>query len=262
MTCNLYVSKVVYGCWQVQEITRIRGGVMKKRIFFLSIIAALVHACGTTPPAADIDRTKPNLSVTVTFNSNLYGTMMFKKMYPTYAIWIEDVESGVVKTVYVTGKAGKDSWIMADKRPSSVPVWYGARKREKTVGTTGAVDAVTGATPSGNTFTHSIELPADMVNGRLAVFMEGNISFDYNEHYPKKAAKGEPGYSDVNGQPSVVWKAVLEAGTSAAEKDLAIVGHGHVLGEDNRIHTDMITITTAKEIFLYTGAHYSPGERR
>lgn len=235
---------------------------MKKRACFPSIITALVLACGTTPPAPDIDRTKPNLSVTITFNSDLYGTMMFKKMYPTYAIWIEDVKSGAVKTVYVTGKAGKDSWIMADKRPSSVPVWYGARKREKTVGTTGTVDAVTGATPSGNTFTHSIELPVDMVDGRLAVFVEGNISFDYNEHYPKKAAKGEPGYSDVNGQPSVVWKAVIDAGTRSAEKDLAIVGHGDVLGEDNRIHTDMIKITTAKDIFLYVGTLYSPGERK
>ncbi len=235
---------------------------MKKRICFPSIIAALVLACGTTPPAADIDRTKPNLSVTITFNSNLYGTMMFKKMYPTYAIWIEDVKSGAVKTVYVTGKAGKGSWIMADERPSSVPVWYGARTREKTVGTTGAVDAVTGATPSGNTFTHSIELPVDMINSTLAVFVEGNISFDYNEHYPKKAERGKPGYSDVNGQPSIVWNAVLEAGTNAAEKELAIAGHGHVLGEDHRISTDMGTITTAKEIFLYVGTRYSPGESR
>ncbi len=235
---------------------------MRTNIVVSVLVVVLVSSCGSAPEKVEVDRSMPNLSVTVTFNPDIYGTMMFKKLYPTYAVWVEDVKSGDVRTLYVTGKAGRDKWIMADERPSSVPVWYGARKREKPVETAGTVDAVTGATPSGQTFTHSIELPAVMMNKKLAVFVEGNVSFDYSEHYPKNAGKGEPGFSDVNGQPSVVWKAVLDTGQSGTEADLIIAGHGHVLGEDHRIYPDMSAITTAKDIFLHVGARYSPGEAR
>ncbi|MEJ2730262.1 MAG: hypothetical protein P8185_17460 [Deltaproteobacteria bacterium] len=30
----------------------------------------------------------------------------------------------------MTGKAGKDKWILAEARPESVPVWCGVRKKE------------------------------------------------------------------------------------------------------------------------------------
>ncbi len=177
------------------------------------------------------------------------------KSLPTYAIWIEEASSGYFDTIYVTGKAGKDEWILADTRPESVPVWYGIRDKQQPGNMD--VDAVSGATPANETVRIYWQVPPQLIYKKVSMYIEANNSYDYNEYYTKQS--GSAGYSGTNGQPSVVWKAVLDLADAPVE-DLTpeIVGHGHVLGIDHRIDPDVSKLTTAKDTFQYVGISYLP----
>ncbi len=231
-----------------------------KRILVLMLMVSL--SCGAPAVKPALDGTKPHMKITISFNPDIYKSMMFSKIYPTYALWAEDKRTGTVHTIYVTGKAAKGKWIMADERPSALPVWYGAIKRERLEHLDYTVDSVTSATPSGSTVTHLWQIPEDMRGGRLNIYLEGNISFDYNSFYPKDARKGSPGYSDVNGQPSLVWLGVVDAGSRDLVVKPIIAGHGHVLGEKHGIDGDLSKITTARDIFTYLDFNYSAGVKR
>ncbi len=231
-----------------------------KRIIIPVLLASL--SCGAPSVKPVIDDTKPYMKIHISFNPGIYKSMAFAKIYPTYAIWAEDKGTGAVHTIYVTGKAAKGKWILADERPSALPVWYGAIKRERLEHLDYTVDSVTSATPSGNTVTHLWQVPEDMRGRRLAIYLEGNISFDYNDFYPKDAKKGSPGYSDVNGQPSLVWLGVVDAGNRDLSLKPSIAGHGHVLGERHDIDRDLSKITTAKDIFTYLDFNYIAGSKR
>jgi hypothetical protein len=209
------------------------------------------------PPAIESDQA--HLRITLAFNPDLYQkpAVFLPKAYPSYAIWLEDAATGKVQTIYVTGKAGQNKWISAKERPESVPVWFGARKLEKSEAAPD-VDAVTGATPSGESTVIYWPVPAFWKQRKASLYAEANISFDYNENFNNE--KGTPGYSGVNGQPSIVWRAKLEF----AKEDLLditpeIVGHGHVSGADHHIDPDMSGITTASRIFRYVGVNYYAG---
>ncbi|MCP4137315.1 MAG: hypothetical protein GY754_40480 [bacterium] len=233
---------------------------MKK---FISIfIFTLIILTGCSSQKAErgtINKADPHLSITLSFNPESYPWLLGTK-YPTFAIWVEEKGSGYAKTIFVSGKAGKNSWFSADNRPSSVPVWYGARAKEKAAKKGTAIDSVTGATPSGKGFTVHWQLPSELKNKKVDIFLEGNVSYDNNDFYKKDLKEGSPGYNDVNGQPSMVWKSTIETGDKAAKIEPALIGHGHVLGKDHTINPDMSNITTAKTIFDYISVSYSPGK--
>ena len=174
--------------------------------------------------------------------------------YPQMALWIES-DPGNVKTFFVTSKAGENGWFGADKRPSSLPVWFGKLAKEGKID----IDSISGATPSGDVFTILWQVPDKLMNKDIKLFIEGNVSFDYNNFYIKKAKKGTPGYSDVNGQPSIIWMCSLKIDGSKKEIKPEIAGHGHVIGENHSINKDLGNITTAKEMFNYIKVSYFPG---
>ncbi len=234
---------------------------MHKILQVVLLSAGLSINCAGAQAPGGIDMSRPHLRITITFNPESYKSMMLKKLYPTYVLWVEEAESGMVKTVYVTAKAGKGKWFMADARPSSVPVWYGVRKKESLKGPA-VIDAVTSATPSGTMITHLWQVPDSMLGGKLTVYLEGNVSFDYNEFYRKDLPPENPLYSEVNGQPSLVWKAVVRAGVKPANDVFGLIGHGHVTGKNNDVDKDLSKITTAKRIFKDLQVSFAPGNGR
>ena len=179
------------------------------------------------------------------------------KSQPTFAIWLEEKNSGTLQTIYVTGKAGKNKWILAEARPESVPVWYGVRQKE-TVDEILNIDAITGATPSGETAVIHWQVPRHLRGKQVDVFIEANSSFDHNSYYSKQ--KGTAGYSADNGQPSLIWRAELDfSKTMDSPISPEIIGHGSVLGEDHQIDPDISKITTAQDTFSYMGIRYADG---
>ncbi|MGN0740148.1 MAG: DUF2271 domain-containing protein [Treponema sp.] len=167
-----------------------------------------------------------------------------EKREPQVAVWLEDSAGNFVKTLYITQRAGKKNWIFASKdgRPESLPVYYHSSQnapsnsgKDKSPSKE-QLDAVTSATSKGG-----IIFSAKIDDGKKYIIkVELNNSFDYNDFYTKKK-------SGVNGQPSVVYTAVLEADFSSEIK-LELSGTGSLDGKTGRINPDTKHLTTAKNI--------------
>ena len=174
------------------------------------------------------------------------GTNWKEKREPQVAVWLEDADGNYIRTLYVTSRAEKRSWIFSPKdgRPESLPVWYCAsgenpakNSGKKSFGDgKAALDAVSSATPKGGVI-FGAEIDGEK---SYVIKVELNNSFDYNGFYTKKN-------SGVNGQPSVVYGALIPAGFTQ-EIRLELLGTGSVDGSDGIIHPETENLTTAKNI--------------
>lgn len=163
---------------------------------------------------------------------------------PQLAVWLEDEQGRYLKTLYVTQKASGLSWFFGPKegRPESLPVWYHASKHDakKSAAKNSSseekeIDAVTSATPKGGlVFKQKID------DASCVIKVEVNASFDYNSVWTKKN-------SGVNGQPSLVYQALIPAGQKE-ELTLELVGSGSIDGSDGDIHKNEKGIDSAKTI--------------
>jgi len=162
---------------------------------------------------------------------------------PQVAAWVETEEGRYVGTLFVTAKTARGAWIFAPKtgRPEALPVWSYARG-------TGA-DAVSSATPSGPAVLDS-SLADTLPAGSYVVRLEVNRSFDYNERYTK--AQG------VNGQPSLVYRAVLRVGGGRDEASFEFVGTGSPDGSDGSVAPGSNGTTTALDIYSFMRIAYEP----
>ena len=224
---------------------------MKKLILLAPVILILLIQCSGLKEQKVIDAHRKSLEISLSFNTETYPWLMGTK-YPQLAVWVVS-DSGSHETVFVTQGAGKDKWMFADERPGALPVWTGIRPPKQGP----EIDAVSGATPSGEVHTILWEIPKKYEGKDLTVFIEANVSLDYNAFYSKE--KSSPGFSDWNGQPSVVWRSLFHIDDSPAQMTPEIVGHGHVLGKNSAIDSDISNITTAAELFNYINISYHPG---
>jgi hypothetical protein len=220
---------------------------------FISVLAVLSLAVSAIH-AADGKKTDTGTgTITVTV---IPGTNWKNKRSPQIAIWIEKQDNTYVKTLFVSQRAGKKNWIFGPEegRPESLPVWYhtaglSAAKTGKTDTAETAkadTDAVTAATPAGKTqIRESTGLPA---GDTYVIKIEVNHSFDYNEYWPKSAVRGSPAYSGVNGQPSVIYTAILNTRTDTVDVSFTPSGTGSIDGSDGTVHNNLNTLTSALSI--------------
>jgi hypothetical protein len=168
---------------------------------------------------------------------------------PSIAIWVQDEETGGTATLYATKKAAGTA---LDNRPGALPVWSAARHAagaEK-------LDAVSSATPSAEA-SIPLALPDAFKGKKIKLFIEANSSFDYNDFYQEGLKSGEDGYSDVNGQPSVVWTVSVDlAAVPSGTLSPAVEGHGDVLGASGGIDADMSRVTSAASLLQNVKIEY------
>ena len=224
---------------------------MKKIFFFIPMVLVLLICCKSVPVKKRVDEKQPYLEISFSFNTENYPWLLGTK-YPQMAVWVK-CDTMKPETIFVTQGAGEDKWMFADKRPGALPVWSGVRPAENGM----KLDAVTGATPSGESYAIVWMMPPEYMGRKITLYIEANVSFDYNDFYSKE--EGSPGFSGVNGQPSVVWRAVLTPGDMPVEITPEIIGHGNVLGKTSAIDPDMSHISTASELFHYIRISYHPG---
>ena len=111
-----------------------------------------------------------------------------------------------VRTLFVTRRTARDEWEGQSFVPVALPYWVTRYQREfgRDRGPTvqdPLPDAVTGATPKGS-FSHAFAVG----KGEWSLYLEVNVSGDYNEHYQRVDVDG--GVEDFgNGQPSLVYRA-------------------------------------------------------
>ncbi|PKL13388.1 MAG: DUF2271 domain-containing protein [Spirochaetae bacterium HGW-Spirochaetae-8] len=155
------------------------------------------------------------------------------KVYPQIALWLETPAGEYVCTLYVTAKGETRKWAAAPKegRPEALPVWYHVQNE--------SADAVSAATSKGAaTLGHTFHI----IPGIYVVKLETNRSYDYNATYTKSD-------SGVNGQPSLVYQALVSLGSGSVKADLLPIGTGAIDGSDGRIRMGLNGLDTALELF-------------
>ena len=207
------------------------------------------HAAAETPGLAEA--AVPGLELSLTPGPHWLRSWTFfivpTKSPPQHAVWVEDREGSYLGTVTVTESVAKAGWKAAPKegRPEALPVWS-ARSGRASGTVAPGTDAVTGATPkAASTVTRA--LAGLRAGERYRAFLEVNHSFDYNERWPRRAKKGEPGWSGVNGQPSVVYAADFVAG-SGETVAFEPIGQGSVDGSDGELRLTLDGLTSALAI--------------
>ena len=168
---------------------------------------------------------------------------------PQFAIWLENMTSGTVKTVFVTQNTGTGNFEGKVECPVSLPVWIGVFRKE-----TGRNDypsvrkpadlAITGATPKTPDIRALIAVP---VGSKWNYYVEVNVSGDYTPEFPALKSDGTID-SQGNGQPSIIYRGEIIA-TPGNQSTPKLIGRTEQLYLSTEINPDLKGIRNAKDVF-------------
>jgi hypothetical protein len=231
---------------------------MKK--LFICVLAAAIGVAAIAEPSLRVS-IRPGAA----YESKAKFGLISITVIPQMAIWIETAEGKYVDTIYVTRKSATSSWSSAGgaRRPEALPIWSHARGVAAPDGlympdkAHRLPDSISGATP-GTAFSKAWKVSASLAPGKYRIRVELNSSFDWNAAYPDKLPKADPRWNEVNGQPSIVWEAVIAIGGAAASSDLAPVGTGALRGDNGAVTPGLAGITSAKDLAASIRAEYLP----
>lgn len=107
-----------------------------------------------------------------------------------FAVWIEDTDGSLIKTLYVTKFTAKGGY---KKRPDAIPVWVeksGLASMSKK-----EIDAITGATPKAGTLSYTWDLTDEkggkVSSGEYRFFVEGSLRWKNKVLYSGDIELGE-----------------------------------------------------------------------
>lgn len=184
----------------------------------------------------------------IEFKIHINERLVLQSVYgesPTFAIWIENPETGEAKTIFVTNRAGEDDWEGKAEVPTALPTWDSISRKEKQIDSSGIdIDAVTGATPLPGYFTTRVRV---IPGSKWTCWIEMNLAGDYNENYRDfdKVSKKTDEFG--TGQPAIIYKADIKAvnGNVAVPE---VVGMS-VLNAKGEIIQPLEGITSALDVF-------------
>ena len=206
-----------------------------------------VQKQASAPGCTSRDKTeKAELIFSIKLNNEIYRQSDWGEP-PQIAIWLESPDGSVIRTVFVTYRAGFGHWVDKVECPVALPYWISRWNREtKTTGApsfnTHVPDAVTGATPKLE-FTASTRVKP---GSDWFYFIEVNVSGDFNKYFPSMRKNGEPD-PQGNGQPSIVYKGQINAANSDVSTP-QIIGRTEQWQPVDYLIADMNGITTAKAL--------------
>lgn len=215
----------------------------------VAVVFLLVFTGCSPTKAVNVDKARPWAQITLTIDKS-------SKYAPTFAVWVEDAETAEASTLIATQKAAKNEF-SGGQRPGALPVWTEAKSRAGTE----AADTISSATPSGSSAKLLVQIPDKYRGKKINIYIEANVSYDYNDYYKQGLKIGDAGYNDVNGQPSVIWKATVDtAANPSGSVQPEITGHSDAMGATGNVDADMKNITTAAKIFSNIQIEYNMGK--
>ncbi len=182
--------------------------------------------------------------------------------HPLMAIWVEDMDSNYIQTLYVAESIGKGVFKHGDpssgrwmpgplRRPAALPYWGHQRRIKAGDGyyiptmEDPVPDAITGPTPKGNFILKSQTPGKDL--RQLRLLFEINQSWNWNEYWTNDKFPGDEHYM-TSSQPALVYEAIIDLDEDQKEYVLQPIGHSHWSGQNGNLYEDLGTITTALEI--------------
>ncbi len=177
----------------------------------------------------------------------LHRYSAFQKNPPQFAVWVEREDRKFAGTIFATRKVATGNWAFSggNTRKEALPVW-----KHRATGSTDIADAVSGATPRGS-FAVALDPLEGASERRFFMWAEFNHSTDWNEAYPEDAERGERGYSGGgggSGQPSLLYRSLVDLDSGADRFDFVLVGHGSPDGSDGEVAADTSELTSALRI--------------
>jgi len=107
-----------------------------------------------------------------------------------FAIWIEDAQGNLVKTLYATRWTANGGF---SRRPSSIPMWVSKSNLANTA--KAQVDAISGATPGTGSLTYTWDgtdsKGAVVPNGNYILVLEGTLRWENQVYYRAPIALGQ-----------------------------------------------------------------------
>lgn len=242
---------------------------MKRIIRLVSIIGVvastlLIYQCSSSRKA-----TMDNDFQTIQTNMDGKGLNLSLKFtkgkahnHPLMAIWIEDLDSTYIETLFVAESIGRGIFQHGEKsrgkwepgpirRPAALPYWGHQRGFQAPDGyylptpEDPMPDAVTGPTPQANFILES--KTSDQNLTKFILLFEINQSWDWNEFWTNSKYPSDDQYK-TSSQPSVIYAATVDLGSGPKEYILEPVGHGHYAGRDGLLYKDLSTLTSALDI--------------
>ncbi|MFW6289630.1 MAG: hypothetical protein ACOC0R_01580 [Mariniphaga sp.] len=184
--------------------------------------------------------------------------------YPSFAVWVEDMEGNYIETLYVTSYVASGKFRYAERSPgkwknesgevrraSTLPYWAHKRNQKAPDGLfvpspeTAVPDALTSATPKNN-FTLATSTSYTQEKS-FRILMEINQPWDSNEYWTNSKNPGEIDYI-ISLQPAIVYAVTIDPEYPSDEFKLNPIGHSHPSGANGKLFTDLTTLTSAKEI--------------
>ena len=214
-----------------------------KRLFLLLgilIFALVVFAYARTLGKTDIE-------FRIHINEQLVHESAFGES-PTFAIWLEDSNTGKSRTVFATRRAAEGDWEGKSEVPVAIPMWFEIAQNElgeALQSGSNDLDGSTGATPEPGYFILRVNATPGI---KITAWIEVNLAGDFNDSYKEydEELKKEDEYR--SGQPALLYKAELEVQYEfEIEPELAGMT---LLDQNNRALVKPIQgITTATEVF-------------
>jgi hypothetical protein len=193
------------------------------------------------------DSNRVNLEFSFDINKEIYQKTNFGDP-PQIAIWIKSIDTMMLKTVWVTNRAGKNDWKGKIECPVALPFWeaetglasriFASLEERKS-----EFDAVTGATPKKGRFSAGIKVSR---YSSWEYFIEVNVSADYNQSFPYWSKEGVPD-SEANGQPSLVYSGRITADGNSRDIPV-LIGFTEQRHAVDTLSTDINSITTANQL--------------
>jgi hypothetical protein len=188
---------------------------------------------------------KTDLDIKIHINEKLVRDSGYGES-PTFAIWLENTDTKVIRAVYVTRRAAEGDWEGKAEVPVALPKWFEIRNSQSRAALGSEnVDAYSGATPKPGYFTARASLEP---GSNWICWIEVNLAGDYNDFY--KASNNEDSETDkfFSGQPAILYRAEIKA-TEGQKAVPTVVGMTVVDTDDRKIVQPLQGITSAVQIF-------------
>ncbi len=192
---------------------------------------------------------KTDLEFRIHINEKLVKQSVFGES-PTFAIWLEEPETGLTQTIFVTNRAGLGDWEGKASVPVALPRWFEVNETEqhskdmlRNIIPEGLT--ITGATPKPGYFRTRVRVAP---GSRWICWIEVNLAGDFNDKYKEydEAAKISDDYK--TGQPALLYMGEITAITGNVVAP-TIAGMCLLDPQGKAIITIPEGITTAHNIF-------------